>query len=64
MITYLNDRGRRKFEFRAISSYATSYKLLSSSDLVTMKSKIVVPPTEIFQKENLTPEDIGEELNI
>ena len=29
-----------------------------------MKSKIVVPPTEIFQKENLTPEDIGEELNI
>ena len=29
-----------------------------------MKSKIVVPPTEIFQKENLTPDDIGEELNI
>ena len=34
-------------------SDVTSYKLLSPSDLLTMKSKFVQPPASKFQKEDL-----------
>ena len=34
-------------------SDVTSYKPLSPSDLLTMKSKVVLPPAGKFQKENL-----------
>ena len=42
-------------------SDVTSYKPLSPSDLLTMKSKVVLPPARKFQKEDFTLKNIGGE---